>query len=161
MDLSVGQAEHLGESMFVGIIRDLTERKRGEQELRETAARMKALVDTAIDGIMVIDPQGRVQMFNPACERLFGYQAGEVIGQNVKMLMPSPYREEHDGYLESFLRTGERKIIGIGREVSGLRRDGTDLPDGPLGRRGEAGRTVDVRRHHPRPDRAASTPRRS
>ncbi len=128
VDLSVGRAEHLGESIFVGIFRDLTERKRAEQELRETAARMKALVDTAVDGIIMIDAQGRVQMFNPACERLFGYQAGEVIGQNVKMLMPSPYREEHDRYLESFLRTGERKIIGIGREVSGQRKDGTTFP---------------------------------
>ncbi|HUI96931.1 MAG TPA: PAS domain S-box protein [Xanthobacteraceae bacterium] len=128
MDLSVGQAEQMGESIFVGVIRDLTDRKRAEQAIRDTAARMKALVETAVDGIIMIDAQGCVQMFNPACEKLFGYAAAEVIGQNVKMLMPPPYRDEHDRYLENFHNTGERKIIGIGREVAGQRKDGTTFP---------------------------------
>jgi PAS domain S-box-containing protein len=80
-----------------------------------------AVMETAVDGVILIDARGSVLMFNPACEKLFGYQKNEVIGQNVKMLMPGPYRDEHDRYIDNFQRTGERKIIGIGREVVGQR----------------------------------------
>ena len=128
MDLSVGASRQDGQSIFVGIIHDLTERERAELALRESAGRLKAVVDTAVDGVILITAQGCVSMFNPACERLFGYAADEVIGQNVKILMPSPYRDEHDGYVENFRRTGERKIIGIGREVVGRRKDGSTFP---------------------------------
>jgi PAS domain S-box-containing protein len=89
---------------------------------------LRAVVDTAVDGVILIDADGRVLMFNPACERLFGYPAPEVIGQNVKMLMPSTYRDQHDRYLDSYSRTGVKKIIGIGREVTGRRKDGTTFP---------------------------------
>src|SRR5437867_2531416 len=92
------------------------------------AALLRAVVDTVVDGLILIDDQGHVLMFNPACERLFKYQADEVIGQNVKMLMPTPYREEHDSYLDNFHRTRVRKIIGIGREVTGQRSDGSTFP---------------------------------
>ncbi len=98
------------------------------QALAASEARMHALLEAAVDGIISIDERGTVQTINPAAERLFGYGADEVIGQNVKMLMPSPYREEHDGYLARYLATGEKKIIGIGREVVGLRKDGTMFP---------------------------------
>jgi PAS domain S-box-containing protein len=130
MDLSVGEATKAGKSIFVGIIHDLTERERSEREIRETAARLKALVETAVDGVIMIDAVGMVLMFNPACEKLFGYVAGEVVGRNVKMLMPAPYRDEHDNYLDNFHRTGVKKIIGSGREVTGKRRDGTTFPMG-------------------------------
>jgi two-component system sensor kinase FixL len=86
---------------------------------------LRAVVETAVDGVILIDSRGKVLMFNPACEKLFGYQADEVVGNNVKMLMPGHYRVEHDRYIDNFNRTGKRKIIGIGREVVGQRKDGS------------------------------------
>ena len=128
MGLSVGEAKDAGQSIFVGIIHDLSGRNQTEKVLRETASRLQAVVDTAVDGVILIDAKGAVQMFNPACERLFGYPAAEVIGKNVKLLMPDPFHKEHDQYLESFRSSGERKIIGIGREVLGRRKDGSTFP---------------------------------
>jgi len=90
--------------------------------------RLQALLDTAVDGIILIDAQGLILAFNPACERLFGYTPAEVNGCNVKMLMPPVYAENHDGFLANYRQTGERKIIGIGREVLGQRKDGTVFP---------------------------------
>jgi len=83
---------------------------------------------SAVDAIVVIDAQGRIEVFNPAAERLFGYAEAEVIGRNVSMLMPAPYRDEHDGYLKRYLDEGNARVIGIGREVEGLKRDGTMFP---------------------------------
>jgi PAS domain S-box-containing protein len=128
MDLSVGEAEEDGKPIFVGIIRDLTERRAAEMALREGGERLRAVVETAVDGVILIDSSARVLMFNPAWERLFGYNAAEVIGQNVRMLMPGPFREEHDDYVGNYRRTGAPKVIGIGREVVGLRKDGTTFP---------------------------------
>jgi PAS domain S-box-containing protein len=129
MHLSVGEAkQEEGTSIFVGIVHDLTERERVERVLRESAARLGAVVDTAVDGVILIDAQGLIMKFNPACERLFKYRADGVTGRNVRMLMPSPYRSEHDGYLRNYLTSGEKKIIGIGREVVGQRKDGSTFP---------------------------------
>jgi two-component system sensor kinase FixL len=91
-------------------------------------ARFRAIVDSAVDGVIVIDDRGRIESFNRAAERLFGYTEAEMLGQNVTALMPSPYREEHDSYIARYLQTGEPRIIGIGREVTGRRRDGTTFP---------------------------------
>src|SRR5262245_17596193 len=104
------------------------ERAQLEERLLTSEARWRSIVDSAVDGIVVIDSHGRIESFNPAAERLFGYAEREVIGQNVNILMPSPYHEEHDAYMSRYLTTGERRIIGIGREVSGKRRDGTAFP---------------------------------
>lgn len=88
----------------------------------------RALIRTAVDGIMVIDQKGTLQVYNEACVRLFQYSEDEVLGRNVKMLMPEPYRKEHDGYIERYRSTGEARIVGIGREVSGQRKDGSTFP---------------------------------
>ncbi len=89
---------------------------------------LKAILDTITDGVIVINEDGIIQLLNPAAERLFGYKREELIGENVNRLMPSPYREEHDGYLASYRKSGIRKIIGIGREVAGQRKDGSTFP---------------------------------
>ncbi len=99
-----------------------------QRALRESMSRLTAVVETAVDGFILIDAQARVLLFNPACERLFGYRADEVMNKNVKMLMPPSYSSQHDDYVKNFLQTGERKIIGIGREVTGLRKDGSTFP---------------------------------
>jgi PAS domain S-box-containing protein len=128
LHLSVGEMTVGGQRKFTGMLHDLTERVRLEGQLGSSEARWRAIIDSAVDGIIVIDAHGRVETFNPAAERLFGYSAEEVLGRNVDMLMPSPYREEHDSYLARYLATGRAKIIGIGREVPGLRKDGTTFP---------------------------------
>ncbi len=96
--------------------------------LEETASHYKAILETTVDAIITIDSQGIVQTFNSAAEKIFGYRAEEVIGNNVKMLMPEPYQSEHDGYIGRYLKTGVPKIIGTGRQVNGLRKDGTEFP---------------------------------
>jgi PAS domain S-box-containing protein len=98
------------------------------ETLAPSEARMRAVLEAAVDGIISIDERGVIQTVNPAAERLFGYRADEMIGQNVKMLMPLPFQREHDGYLARYLATGEKRIIGIGREAVGLRKDGTTFP---------------------------------
>ena len=124
------------------------ELEQARRELRSLAARLNGILDAAVDGLIVIDDRAIVESFNPSAERIFGYRAEEVLGRNVAMLMPQPYRREHDGYVEKYLRTGQAKIIGIGREVTGLRRDV------PGRRRADhrAGRATFCRyhsRHHP------------
>ncbi len=91
-------------------------------------AHLNSILDTVPDAMIVIDSKGMIQSFSAAAERLFGYRAAEVRGGNVSVLMPTPYREAHDGYLEKYLRTGERRIIGIGRVVVGERKDGSTFP---------------------------------
>lgn len=89
---------------------------------------MEAVFKTAIDAIFTIDDRGIVEQMNPAAERLFGYDASEVLGKNISMLMPMPYRKEHDGYINRYIETRQPRIIGIGREVTGLRKDGSQMP---------------------------------
>jgi two-component system sensor kinase FixL len=107
---------------------DITNLKLVEQDLASREAHLKSILETVPDAMIVIDERGIVQSFSVAAERLFGYAPSEVVGQNIKMLMPSPYRGNHDGYIERYLRTGERRIIGIGRVVVGERKDGSTFP---------------------------------
>lgn len=107
---------------------DLTERRNVEEALHEAHQRNHAILDTAVDAIITIDPRGLIESFNRSAQRIFGYGAEEVIGKSVNMLMPTPYREQHDGYIQHYLDTGQKKIIGIGREVVGLRKNGELFP---------------------------------
>ncbi|MGH6928032.1 MAG: sensor histidine kinase [Dongiaceae bacterium] len=99
-----------------------------KEALQEREARLRCILETAPDAIIVIDERGIMESYSPAAERLFGYRPQDVMGRNVSMLMPSPYRERHDSYLDHYLRTGERRIIGIGRVVVGQRKDGSTFP---------------------------------
>jgi PAS domain S-box-containing protein len=128
LHLSVGEMAIDDERKFTGIVHDLSERVALEHRLRGSEARWRAIIHSAVDGIVVIDAHGRIEAFNPAAEGLFGYTENELLGQNVNVLMPSPYHDEHDAYLARYLATGRAKIIGTGRDVTGLRRDGTTFP---------------------------------
>ncbi len=128
IELAVGEFEVAGQKYFAGVIRDISERKDAERIQRESVERIRAIVETVPDGIITIDDMGVIQTFNPAAVRMFGFTTEEVTGRNVNMLMPEPYHSEHDGYLDAYKETGEAKIIGIGREVTARKKDGTDFP---------------------------------
>lgn len=117
-----------GGRRILAICRDVSRQRAADREVSELDARLAAFFETAVDGILTIDELGLVESCNPAAERMFGYSAAEVIGHNIRMLMPPPYRGEHDGYLQRYRETGERHIIGVGREVMGRRKDGSVFP---------------------------------
>jgi len=139
VDASLSMAEILTAIIFaligVGIARggDLLRRSRSEASTSTAnaiarEAHLQSILDTVPDAMIVIDERGVVQSFSSAAERLFGYAPSEVLGTNIKRMMPSPYRESHDGYLDRYLKTGEKRIIGIGRVVVGERKDGSTFP---------------------------------
>lgn len=128
MHLSVGEGEEKGERVFVGIVHDISARKEAEAALRAREAHLRSIIETAPDALIVIDERGLIDSFSPAAERMFGWRADEAVGRNVAMLMPEPYAHEHDGYMQRYLRTGERRIIGIGRIVTAKRKDGSTFP---------------------------------
>lgn len=110
------------------IARDITRQKRMETGLRNNERLMRAILDTAADAIITIDGRGIIQSVNAATEKLFGYQSTELVGENIRQLMPEPYHSEHDQYIRNYVRTGHAKIIGIGREVTARKKDGTMFP---------------------------------
>jgi len=110
------------------LAKEISERQQTAAALKESEKRQRAILDSTVDGVITINEQGIVQSFNPAAERIFGYPAAEVIGHNINMLQPEPYRSRHDEYIRNYLHTGKAQIIGIGREVVGLHKDGTTFP---------------------------------
>ncbi len=113
---------------FVVVIRDVSQQLGASARLKAREAHLRSILETVPDAMIVIDEAGLMQSFSAAARRLFGYAPDEVIGRNVSMLMPAPYREQHDGYIGRYLSTGERRIIGIGRVVVGQRKDGSTFP---------------------------------
>jgi two-component system sensor kinase FixL len=118
-----GRPRHLS-----GIALDIDEERQVEEALRTRETHLRSILETIPDAMIVIDSRGIMQFFSNAAERQFGYAAGEAIGQNVSILMPEPDRTHHDAYLERYRVTGDRRIIGIGRIVTGKRKDGTTFP---------------------------------
>jgi two-component system sensor kinase FixL len=108
--------------------RDITAATRAQIALEERKAHLQSVLDTVPDAMVVINTRGVIESFSATAEKLFGYRAEEVIGKNVSILMPEPYSSQHDSYLARYLATGERRIIGLGRLVVGLRRDGSTFP---------------------------------
>lgn len=117
-----------GSGRFVAIVRDASERMTMMDELSDQVARTSAILENMVDGIITISEKGIIDSCNPASEHIFGYSRDEMIGQNVKMLMPNPHRDNHDGYLRNYQTTGKAQIIGIGREVEGLHKNGDLIP---------------------------------
>jgi PAS domain S-box-containing protein len=128
MELAISEFRLDQHRYFTGIVRDITQRKQAEAELRDAEERMRSVVNHVVDGIITIDERGSIESFNPAAEKIFGFRREEVVGCNVKLLMPEPYHTEHDSYIANYVGTGHAKIIGIGREVTGKRKDASVFP---------------------------------
>ena len=126
--LAVNEVTFGRDRLFVGCIVDLSDLKATKADLLSSTKVTRAILETAVNPIITIDAKGHICSFNPAAERMFQYTASEVIGCNVNLLMPSPYREEHDGYLSRYLHEGNPRIIGVGREVTAQRKDGSIVP---------------------------------
>jgi len=107
---------------------DITERKRMEEALETSEAKLRAIFDTAVNGIITIDEAGLIESYNTSAARIFGYDPEEVIGKNLNLLMPEPYHSQHDGYIHNYINTGIARVIGIGQETKGQRKDGTIFP---------------------------------
>jgi two-component system sensor kinase FixL len=138
------------------VARDITAAKRAQAALLERETHLQSILDTVPDAMVVIDAQARIQSFSATAERLFGYRADEIAGKNVSLLMPSPYREQHDLYMARYLATGEKRIIGRSRVVIGQRRDGSTFP--MEHRRGGRSKTAFLHRLRARSDRAPGNP---
>gem|GEM_PF-323156 len=118
----------LDESIILVLLQDITQQNVNARALKESRNTLEAIIGNAVDGIIIINHRGQIQMTNEATSQLFGYSAEEMLDQNIKMLMPEPHRSAHDGYLQSYMATGEGQIIGVGREVLGQRKNGELFP---------------------------------
>ena len=126
--LSISEVNLKNKQIFTGIVHDITNLKRAEEALRESENKINSIIQAAVDGIITIDSRGIMEMINPSAAKLFGYQVEELLGKSINMLMPEPDKSQHDGYMHNYETTGRKKIIGIGREVTGLRKDGSTFP---------------------------------
>ena len=118
----------LQEPLLLLLFLDGWQKRESAQELLQSQKTLEAVINTAVDGIIIINENGIMQMVNRAASQLFGYDKEEMHGQNVHILMPSPHTEQHNSYINNYLKSGIGKIIGIGREVEGLRKDGSRFP---------------------------------
>ncbi|MGC8642574.1 MAG: PAS domain-containing hybrid sensor histidine kinase/response regulator, partial [Isosphaeraceae bacterium] len=125
---SAPRVEPDGRLLFHGYLTDVTQRKHIEEALRDSEAKLQAVVNTAVDAIIMIEARGTVLSFNPSAERIFGFAADEVLGHDVSMLMPEPYSREHGEYLARYLRTGEARVVGRRKEIPAQRKDGSVFP---------------------------------
>jgi two-component system, LuxR family, sensor kinase FixL len=126
--LQISQMETAGKLKFTAIIHDISELRRVESALRVSENKINAIIQSAVDGVITINERGVIEMVNPSASRLFGYHPDELLGKTVNMLMPEPEKSSHDTYMQNYYRTGVGRIIGIGREVTGLRKNGTTFP---------------------------------
>ncbi|MCJ8163249.1 PAS domain S-box protein [Pontibacter sp. E15-1] len=126
--LSISEVRLKDKQLFTGIVHDITELKKAETALRESENKINSIIQAAVDGIITIDTRGIIEMVNPSAARLFGYDAAELLGKSINILMPEPDSSRHDGYIHHYQTTGEKRIIGIGREVTGKRKDGSVFP---------------------------------
>lgn len=118
----------LSGNFILVLLQDITQQNLNAQALKESRNTLEAIIGNAVDGIVIIDHLGTIQMTNEATTKLFGYESEEMLGQNIKMLMPEPHRSAHDDYLRNYMATGEGQIIGVGREVQGRRKNGSLFP---------------------------------
>ena len=114
--------------LYTGVLHDVTHLRALEKQLFESEKRLNSIIENAVDGIITINERGIVDMVNPSAAKMFGYRPEEVVGQNIKMLMPPPDKHAHDKYIANYIKTGHKKIIGIGREVTGLKKNGETFP---------------------------------
>ena len=126
--LSIGEVKIGEERYFAGIARDITKDVEIRRQVEAEKERTMGIIDTAVDAIITINEERIVQSFNRGAELMFGYSPDEVIGKNVKLLMPEKFAKPHDSYVQNYMNTGVKKVIGIGREVEGLRKDGSTFP---------------------------------
>ena len=126
--LSVSEVKLEERIIYTGVIHDISDLKRAEKAVLDSQRQLDAIINNAVDGIITINERGIMQIVNPAAAQLFGYKPEELIGQNVGIITPSPHQTQHDSYINKYIATGERKIIGIGREVVGQRKDGSMFP---------------------------------
>lgn len=126
--LSVSEVKLEERIIYTGVIHDISDLKRAEKAVLDSQRQLDAIINNAVDGIITINERGIMQIVNPAAAQLFGYKPEELIGQNVGVITPSPHKTQHDSYINKYIATGERKIIGIGREVVGQRKDGSMFP---------------------------------